>query len=50
MPVYKLTKLNVYTNEWMYLRCTLKGANVKKIQLIQATTKLIYTNLLKEQF
>ena len=31
MPVYKFTKLNVYTNELIYLRCNLKGANVEKI-------------------
>ena len=30
MPVYKLTKLDVYANEWTFLRCTLKGANIKK--------------------
>ena len=30
MPIYKLTKLNVCTNKWIYLRCTLKSANLKK--------------------
>ena len=40
MPVYKLTRPNVYINEWIYWRCTSKGANSKK---------LIWTSLSCEQ-
>ena len=32
MDVYKLTKVNVYTNVKINLKCTLKGANLKKEQ------------------
>ena len=33
MPVYNWIKLNVYRNEWIYLRCTLKSGNVLKVRV-----------------